>query len=321
MNDHPKDPDTESEPEEEESISEEDTPMDSATIARYKQGFQDLLVQEGITELQGYPVPDKEAAALERQKHIASGWAIYERTTKGVHKTKTEAHELMVTVNKFFRQGSLSTFVVQDIDINLEGEAKGTRLEAGTNHKRARSMSSQYLNFHNRLLELPTSEEHDTSRAVRSRSEEIDTEACERGRRLQRAGNTKAWTEEGHAGDDMSERSSGTRRQTRSSLALTSEGSADRSGGADTSPTLGEEIAEPAGKVEVEVGFPIFPRAEVGEAVVESSARLYMVSNTTNITSSQSIYIRGSSRRIRPEDVQKELDKERIRLGTLDLQK
>ena len=177
-----------------------------------------------------------------------------------------------------------SPFVVQEIDITLEGEAKDTRLEAGTNHKRARSVSSQYLNFHNHLLELPTSEEHDTSRAVRSRSEEIDTEACERGRSLQRAGDTKAWTEEGHAGDDMSERSSGTRRQTRSSLALTSDDSVERSRGADTSATLEEELAKPAGKVEV--GFPSFPRAEVGEAVVESSARLYMVSNTANITSS-----------------------------------
>ncbi|PVH76573.1 hypothetical protein DL98DRAFT_657386 [Cadophora sp. DSE1049] len=81
----------------------------------------------------------------------------------------------------------------------------------------------------------------------------------------------------------MSERSSGTTRRTRSSLALTIEGSADLPGGADTSGTLEEEVSEPA--------------------AVEA------------------FYIRGSSKRIRPEDVQKVFEKEGKKLGTSDSQK
>ncbi|KAH7388987.1 hypothetical protein BKA64DRAFT_127052 [Cadophora sp. MPI-SDFR-AT-0126] len=256
MDDQPKDPDTESEQEEVEAFTEDEIAIDPATILKYQQTFQDLLIKEGSTALPQNPMPDCEANALEWENRVASGWAIYERMTARVHETKIKEHGLIAEIKKFFKQDSSSYFVFQHIDINIEGEAKGTRLGAGTNRKRARSISLHYLNLHDSLFKLTASEEHDACRLVRARSEEIDAEAaCERGRSLRRAGDKEPWTEEGHVGDDMSERSSGKTRRTRSSLALTIEGHADVPGGADASGTLEEEVPEPAGAVEAPQGF------------------------------------------------------------------
>ncbi|KAK0130284.1 hypothetical protein ONS96_000807 [Cadophora gregata f. sp. sojae] len=278
MADYAKDPDTDTEGEEMEILAEDEPPMNSATILKYHQMFQELLIKEGSAEVQKNQVLDCKAAAQERQKHIASGWAIYERVTAGLQDTNTKAHELIVQLNKILKQDSFSSFVVQEIDINLEGQGKCTRLNAGTNHKRVRSVSLRYINVHNHLLDVPTSKEHDNSRTFRSRSEEIVTEACERGRSLQRAGVTEPWIEVGYASDVMSERSSGTTRRTRSSLISTIEGSVDLPSGPDTSGTFEEEAPKSAG-------------------------------------ADEAVYIHGSSKRIRQEDVPKVSEKEEDKLG------
>ncbi|KAG4437207.1 hypothetical protein IFR05_007296 [Cadophora sp. M221] len=306
------------EPEATESPAKYNTQPTPTTISNDKKKTPELLLNKESAELHTSPPPPElelESAALDRHKHTLRGMAIYESTIKE-HKGKTEANSLMDAVTKLDK---CNNFVVQLIDISLQGEALGTRLKEGTNRKRARTINLELLKNHNHLLNLVSTQEHDDGcRTARARSEEIDTEACARARSRQFQGETEPKAEEGHNGDDMSERSSGTKRRTRSSLASTTEDPADIPAGADTSSTLEEEIPESADQ---NVGrFSISPRAEVevGKAVVESSARLQIDSNTANITTSQSGYIRGSAKRIRPNQGPKVVEKESKELKAKD---
>ncbi|KAL2062606.1 hypothetical protein VTL71DRAFT_5678 [Oculimacula yallundae] len=192
------------------------------------------------------PEPDMDAA-LKQQQHILNGMAIYEMAVNE-HKEKTEADKLMDTIAKLEK---CNEFVVQRMDISLEGEVLGARLQEGTNRKRAQTINFEYLNYHNRLLDLSNTQALEDLRTTRCRSEEIDTEVCARTRALQFLGDTATRLKEGHFGDDMSERSSGTKRRTRSSAPLKSDSPADHLKSTNTSATLEEVVGKPADNDEI----------------------------------------------------------------------
>ncbi|XMA09848.1 hypothetical protein WAI453_002639 [Rhynchosporium graminicola] len=229
---------------------------ESPTIPSIIHPQPDLLLDIGDMErpIAQLPTkPDIESTTLQQQKHISNGMAIYKDAVKRHTKAKTEADKLILAVKKLNKR---SEFVVRQLDISLEDEDLGARLQEGTNRKRARSFSLKCCNHHNHLLDLISISAYDYDderRIVRCHSEEVDPKPCARTRSLQFPGDTSAsarTAEAGHNGDDMSERSSGTKRRLRSSSCLTVESPAKSLASANTSGTAEEEIANSAGQNE-----------------------------------------------------------------------